>query len=447
MKIALINVSDPDRKVAMNKDLAGGMGTFSNFGVSLTSRLVSSMKKKSVKIPVLSYAYLQGIFKKQGHEVDYIECADVDEIDDDYDLILIYGSIVDFKYENEIGKKAREKCRKAKVGFFGTFPSVKPELFKCDFVLKGEAEGYFLYEFKKLEELKGVINIKKNVEMNDLPTPDYTGFPIQEYSYFPAIKEKPFLVLQASRGCPYSCGYYCPYPTGQGSRYRIRDAEKIVDDIETMIKKHGVKGVQFRDPIFGLNKKQVEDFIKLMKERNVKIKFGIETRLDLLNREMLKNLFDVGLRNLNIGVETMHEDVAKANKRMLIDVQHQEDVILYCHKIGVKISAFYIFGLATDTEENIKKTVDYAIKLNTNVAQFCISCPYPGTKYYDEVKEKGLLREEDFERFNSTSLVFEHNNLSAEKLMELKEYAFKKYYFRPGYMANFLRWRVREFWL
>ena len=447
MRIALINVLNPNVRGAMNKDLAGGMGNFSDFGNSFSSRLISVLKKKAVRIPVLSFAYLQAIFLQQGHNVDYIEYSDKKKLFGIYDLMLIYGSIVDYKYENAICKELKKKYRNAKIGFFGTFPTVKSELFEGDFVIRGEAESYFLYEFKNLEKLKGVVNVKKLVGMNDLPSPNFDNFPIQEYSYFPAIKEKPFLTIQASRGCPYSCSYYCAYGMIQGSKYRVREASKIVGDIEFLIKRYKIRGLQFRDPTFGLDREQIKEFARLMKEKKVKIKFGIETRLDILNKEILEELFDVGLRSLNVGIETVHEKIAKENKRKLIEVKHQEDIIKYCNKLGIKISAFYIFGLVGDSAENIKKTVDYAIKLNTNVAQFCISCPYPGTGFYNELTTKNLITEENFEKFNSVNLVFKHGNLTEKQLKNLQEYAFKKYYFRGNYIFNFLKWQLKEFWL
>lgn len=445
MEIALLSVINKNKHGAMNKDLAGGMGTFSAFGSSFTSRLISFVKKKKIKLPIISFAYLQAIFKEQGHKVDYIEGNDVNN---EYDVVLSYGSIVNYKYENYIAKKIKKKYKKTKVGFFGSFPTVKPDLFEAaDFVIKGEAESFFLYEFKDNEELLKIIKVKNILNLDDLPTPDFDNFPIKSYSYFPAIKEKPFLVLQASRGCPYSCYYYCPYGMIQGQKYRIRSTTKLVDDIISLIKKYHIRGLQFRDPTFGLKKKQVIEFCDLIRKKKIKIKFGIETRLDVLDKETLKLLFSAGLRNVNVGIETINEEVSKLNKRKLIRMKHQEEIINYCKKLGIKVSAFYILGLIGDTEASIKKTIGYAIKLNTNIAQFFISCPYPGTKYYDDLNKKKLILDDNFEKFNSVNLVFKHNNLTEKQLMKLKEYAFRKYYFRVGYLLEFLKWRIREFWL
>lgn len=444
MQIALLNVVNENRRGAANKDLAGGMGTRFNFNASFFPKLIDYVKERSVRLPIISLAFLQAILKEKGHGVSYFEGG---SINGEYDLVLIYGSMIDFRYENAVCRKIKAKYPKTKTGFLGSFPSIRPDLFKSsDFVIQGEAESFFLYEFHDLEDLKGVLRAKKTLDLDDLPTPDFDNFPIKNYSYFPAIKEKPFLVLQASRGCPYSCSFYCPYGAIQGQRYRIRSAEKLVEDILHLVDKYKIKGLQFRDPVFGMDRSQVKKLCDSILNKRIEIRFGIETRSDLLDKGLLNLMFKAGLRNLNIGVETVTEDVAKLNNRKLIQFKHQEEIIDYCRKLGIKVSAFYILGLSGDTKESIKKTIKYAIKLNTNVAQFAISCPYPGTKYYDELKEKNLITENDLEKFDSSHIVFRHDNLTTAELLKLREYAFKKYYFRPKYFIHFLKWLIREFW-
>jgi len=88
MRIALLNVVNQNKSGAMNKDLAGGMGTLSYFGNSPTSKLISVIKKKAVVLPIISFAFLQAILKDKGHDVVYVESNDLKK---EYDIILLYG--------------------------------------------------------------------------------------------------------------------------------------------------------------------------------------------------------------------------------------------------------------------------------------------------------------------------------------------------------------------
>ena len=82
--------------------------------------------------------------------------------------------------------------------------------------------------------MDGVIKVNKLMDMDDLPTPDYSVYPIKSYKYKPILNKSPFLTIQSSRGCPYSCGHYCTYPTSQGNKVRYRDISLIIEDINYM---------------------------------------------------------------------------------------------------------------------------------------------------------------------------------------------------------------------
>jgi radical SAM superfamily enzyme YgiQ (UPF0313 family) len=97
-----------------------------------------------------------------------------------------------------------------------------------------------------------------------------------------------------------------------------------VDDIEILQKKYNIRGIQFRDPVFGLKKNFISEFVNELASRKIQIIWGIETRLDLLNEENLTKMFDAGLRNINVGIETSNASIAKNNKRLLVEEGHQK---------------------------------------------------------------------------------------------------------------------------
>jgi|SRR3989344_970403 len=443
MKIALIDVENKNKRTAMNKDLNGGFGTCDEYGESISSKIIKLIKRKSIKLPIVSFAFLQAILKEKRHEVKYFEG---DPSEEDWDIILIYGTIVDYKNEKETCQRLKKKFPKAKVGIWGPFPSTMPELFKeaGDFILIGEAEAYFMEEFENKEELQGEIRIKQITDMEKLPSPDYEGFPIEKYSYKPAITKKPFLVLQASKGCPYSCRFYCVYGNYQGAKIRQRSAKRVVDDIELLQKRHGVKGIQFRDPVFGLHKNFINEFCEEIERRNINIEWGMETRLDLLTEEIIKKMFKAGLRNINVGIETVDKEIAKINKRALVNELHQEKIIRFCNENGVNISAFYILGYEGDTEETMEKTVQYAIKLNTPLARFAIATPYPGTGYYEQMEKEGKLLTKEFEKYNQFTMVYENKNITPEQVKRKLEESLRRYYFRPSYFYNLIKIKTKQ---
>ncbi|MBL7147643.1 MAG: radical SAM protein [Nanoarchaeota archaeon] len=445
IKIAVVNVVNKKKKFAMNKDLNGGFGTADSYANSIYERIISIIKRKSIKLPIISLAFLMGIFKHKNISANYYE-GKLPKIEPD--IILIYGSIVDYKNENFICELLKRKFKNAKIGFIGPFPSTKPKLFMSgDFIIIGDFEYFFLKKFKNKSQLKGNVIVKEKVKLDELPSPELDGFPIKEYSYSPIITKKPFFVLQSSRGCPYSCSYYCVYGKLQGSKVDIRSHKKIVGDIIYLKNKYDMKGFQFRDPTFGITKNYIEELCKEIKKNNLKIQWGIETRTDLLDKRKINLMFNAGLRNINIGIESTDTNIAKQNKRLLTNIHHQESLINYCEKLGIKISAFYLIGYEGDTKKSIKATLNYAIKLNTFLARFAVCTPYPGTLFFDDLEKQDRILTHDYEKYTQFNLIFKHDNLNNIEIQKMLSKAYKKYYFRPQYISKILKWKIREFWL
>lgn len=442
LKIALVSVTNKEKKTAMNKDLNGGFGTSDDYGYSLPLKLLKLIKRNTVKLPVITFAYLQAIFQEQYHYVEYFEKKLPKQ---NFDLILIHGTIVDYQNEIYTYNVLKKRFPDAKIGFFGPFPATIPSLFeKADFIIKGEPEYFFLKEFNDINQLNGIIKVSSQVNMEELPSPNFDNFPIKSYNYFPAISKKPFLVLQSSRGCPYSCRYYCAYGQFQGCNLRQRSAKKVVEDMIFLKNNYNVRGIQFRDPTFGISKSFVKEFYEELKKKNLKIEWGIETRLDLLTKEIITKLYEVGLRNINIGIETPDNYIAKVNKRTLTKFKHQEEIVEFCKNLGVNVSSFYILGLEKETERTINSTINYAIKLNTLLARFAVSTPYPGTEFYKKLEKENKLLTKDFEKYNQFTLIYEHENLKPEEIEKLLEKAYKKYYFRASYINNFIKSKIKS---
>jgi len=445
INIAVINVMNQKKGYSLNKDLNGGFGTADTNVKTLPDKILTFLKGKLIVLPVISLAFLMGIFKKKNIPAEFYEGTLPYA---GHDIILIYGTIVDYRNENDVCRLLKNRFKSAKVGFIGPFPSTKPKLFDSgDFVIIGDFESYFLHEFENKFQLDGHVKVKKKVDVNELPSPELKGFDTRKYRYSPAINRRPFFSLQASRGCPYSCLYYCVYAKFQGNQVILRSPQKVVADIIHLMKNYNIRGFQFRDPIFGIKKGYIEEFCEEIKKHNLQFQWGIETRLDILDEHKIELMFNLGLRNINIGIETFDYEIAKQNKRLLMDLKQQEDLISFCEKLGVKISAFYIFGYEKDTKKSMRLTLQYAKKLNTFLARFAVLTPYPGTKYFDDIDRQGRIETHDYEKYTQFNLVIKHQNLDNKELRSMLSKAYTEYYFRPQYIFNFLKWKIREFWL
>ena len=163
----------------------------------------------------------------------------------------------------------------------------------------------------------------------------------------------------------------------------------------------------FRDPVFSINKKHTEEFCNELINRNIKIKFIIETHLRILDSELIMLLKKAGLKAVKVGVESYDENVLKESGRFSVSKDQQLNKIRELENNNIQVSAMYILGFPTDTDETINKTINYAKKLNTTYAQFSVWTPYPGTPVFNEYKDK--ITANSYDEFDQYHLVYNHN--------------------------------------
>lgn len=432
MKICFFDVKS-GRKACINKDFMGGYGWAFNAGKSLPARLINFVKKAGEKLPIMSFGYLAAIFAENGWDVEYAENAIPDS-----NLVIIQSSMVEHRTEIEWARRLKNAGKT--VGFIGPFSGAMPEIFLkvCDFVIRGEPEEAALRIAKGLNP-KGVIESKAIQDLDSLSFPKWDIFPYNKYSYVPALKEKPFFPVLSSRGCPYACNY-CPYLVTYA--WRQRSSRNVLDEIGHLIGRYNLKGLLFRDPIFTANRNRTIEIAQGISQRQYRIRWACETRLDHLDKELLKLMYDAGLRVINVGVESASEDVIRGSSRKPIEIEHQEEMIRYCEELGIRVTVFYMFGMPDDTKDSLINTIRYAKKLNTHVAQFFIFTPFPGTEYYQ--KAIGAITEKNWERFDCYTPVMRHKNLCDLDILKLKEKAFVSYYYRPAWMIKFFARAIQD---
>lgn len=431
MEIVVLNASR--HKNCTLKDVAGGFGTVFTVGRSPFARILEIAKRRIAAIPNITLAYLDSMLSAHGASVRILDVSRSDQIVP-ADLYLIASSIVDCNLEREVGLEAKRRFG-SKVGYFGTFAAAVPDFFAeaADFVVRGEIEN-IAPTLARGETPRGLVSAGFVEDLDALPYPRWDQFDIRRFRYQIITSKGITLPMLGSRGCPYTCSY-CPYLVN--SKYRVRSPESIVDEISYLVRAYGVRGVSFRDPNLTFNKERAQEFAELLLRRNLDVRWSMEARTDRLDEELIRILFRSGLRSVEVGVESADPKVLRQNGRKTDPRSHQERMIAYCHRLGIRVIANYTLGLPNDTVDGIRETIRYAKKLNTFAIQFTVTTPYPGTRFYESVRES--IFERDWERFNGWTCVYRHPTIRPEQLHELREFAYVSYHLRPRYVWRFLQ--------
>jgi len=438
MKIIILD-SYKKSNSKINKDQAGGYGTSNEFGDSFFNSVLSYFVKKLIRYPPLYVAYSISVLKKKGYDVTYEN--DVNLVNN-VDLCLVTSSIVCHETELEVLKKLKKK--KIYTGVIGSFCTSVPDLYlkKSDFVISGEPEFFLLKEdINNLikEKKRGILKSVSDKNLDELPFPSWeTFFGSGIPKAFFISKFGKTIPIIASRGCPYSCFNYCTYPAQQGRVVRRRSVKNIISEIKLWKEKYNINSFLFRDPVFSINNPQTEQLCNELVKEGLKIKFGIETHLNNLNLQLAKKLYSVGLRYVEVGIESSSDKVLRDCKRFSIRKDKEVDLVKAIEKIGIKVKIMFIYGMPLDDYRSCLDTLNFSKQINATYSQFSIFTPYPGTPIYDaEYKNKILTKK--FEDFTQWQLVFKHKNLSAENLKNLIKKSYKEYYLRSSWLLKYFK--------
>jgi radical SAM superfamily enzyme YgiQ (UPF0313 family) len=430
VRIVLADLRSTDGFVSKDT-VAGGYGSrFRPF--TRVTRAAYEVKRRLNALPSVQLGYLAALFVRAGHEVVFTSKEMVDG-----DLSIVLTSLVDYRAETAWARGQRE--RGSRVGFVGLAASKMPELFDAsgDFVVLGEPE-HAAMRLARGETLTGRVVSDALDDLDVLPFPRWdllsTGTTARWWLPFAGRPFGGAFPLMASRGCPEFCTY-CPHRILAG--HRARSVANIVDEIAYVSMLQSRPYIVFRDPLFTDDRDRAMALADAIRSRGLDIRFECETRLDRLDTELLDNLHSAGLAAISFGVETVSPETLKKSGRRPIPDVHQRRIVADCRERGIVTAGYFVFGFLQDTWESISATVNWAVELGSTVAQFKILTPYPGTPMWKQLSP--LVYESDWERFDGYTPTFRHPNLTTDELRFLLGAAYKRFYMRPSYLANYLR--------
>lgn len=416
--------------------------------------------------PPLLLAYAAAYVRSRGHRVEFID-AEVDAISVEdfvsevehnlYDYIIFETSTASFKNDVEVARKIKERvsCKIVLVGpHVSALPEESLEGNSCDAVITGEYEiSLGEYIEKGPDGTKGVCYRRQDgkvilnpprdyiLDLDSLPLPARDLLP--NYKYFDPILKNPFTFVLSGRGCPYKCTF-CNWPQVlTGRQYRLRSPANVVNELEILNHEYKFESILFNDDTFTVNKKHAMEICDEIIRRGLKISWGCYARADNDDTELLKKLKEAGCYLLKVGIESGDQTILD-NIHKNYKIENVINGVRLIKKLGFNVHGTFVFGLPGETADTINRTIDFARRLGPTSVQFSTAVCYPGTEFYSYCTEHGYLLSEDWDDYMPMYPIFEYPDLSWEDMRDAVRKAYRKYYFRLGYMPNGFKRLVSE---
>ena len=252
------------------------------------------------------------------------------------------------------------------------------------------------------------------------------------------IVDKPYAIVETSRGCPYSCDF-CVAPIHQGHKFREKSAKTLVDEMERGYRELGLTYFYLWGDTVTLNVKTFGAFCDELIARNLPVQWFGNARADnLVDPAFVRRLRQAGCWMLALGIETESEETRKDMMKRLEGAKIRT-AIANMREAGIRSFGFFILGYPGDTPASLERTMAYAIELDPDFANFYPAVPYPGTELHAKALRDGLLTPEharDWTRMEYSYYLLEGNGLDAPTVMGAINRARRRFYLRPAYVTR-----------
>ncbi|OQD58788.1 putative oxidoreductase [Methanobrevibacter arboriphilus JCM 13429 = DSM 1125] len=455
------------------------------FNISRASRWPEKTKAGTLYYPYW-LAYGAGVCEKKGIETKLVDCITREySIEDTLNEISSYGPdyimaeittptcFYDFETINIIKKENPN----LKIIIGGTHATILPEevLNQCDgidFVVRQEYDFTIpeiiftlnnsgnIDDKGDISEIKGISYRSDTIHSNDeiiergkifhnpdrVPLDDLDELPfvskvyqkflnVDDYAY--AFAQKPMIQIVSARGCPNKCNF-CSYPSTMGGRlFRTRSTKDLVDEIEYILTEMPeIKEIFIEDDTFTVNNERIIDFCDEIIDRGLNPIWSCNTRVDLPFNVMEK-MKVAGCRLLVTGYESGSQKVLDEIKKG-ITLQQSLDFAKNTKKLGIKVFGCFMIGLKGDNLDTINETFEFAKKVYPDMCFFQQAVPFPGTEFYEWVKDEGYLITEDYSKWLNDdgylNCLVNYPYASAEEIEKIRDNLMSKYYFSFTYI-------------
>ena len=380
--------------------------------------------------------------------------------------IVVYGQqpAASTQLMDTVGKLCKEikKINKdTKIILTGLHPSALPEKTfseeKCDFV--GQGEGFYtllgLLEKKDVTKIpglwykkKGVIHSNKRAEnikdlSSELSDVAWDLLPMDKYrahnwQCFDDLNSRmQYASISTSLGCPFHCTFCSIHATFGERKIRYWSPEWVLRQIDILVTKYNVKILKIIDELFVFKPEHFTAICDGLIERNYDLNIWAYARVDTVKDKYLQKLRKAGFKWFCLGIESGNSTVrGDVSKGVFKDVDIR-NVIQKIKDADINIIGNYLFGLPEDDLKSLKQTLDLAVELNCEFANFYSTMAYPGSRLYDDAIKNNIKMPDSWVGFSQHSYSccpLPTNKISAEEVLRFRDDAFHTYFTNEKYL-------------
>jgi len=435
-------------------------------------------------MPPLGLLSLAAWLEKHGHQADVHDCYAFPKMDYSIaaylkqkkpDYVGFSTTTSSFLDGIRLATIAKDILPTAKIIFGGVHISALKERLLNDFPVidygvpgEGEETLRELLESNQsdLAQIQGLL-FRKNGEtiftgyrknllvMDSLPFPAYEklrGFPASYKLPIFSYPKAPNTTIITSRGCPYTCSY-CDRSVFQRT-YRYNSPAYMVEYLTYLQKRFSIKHVNIYDDTFTLKRDRVMEFCELKMKSNVnKMTFNCAARTEQLDQEMLVMLKKAGCWMISLGIETGDPELLKKHRSYLPSrsmenpLENIRAMVYQIKQAGIRVKGLFMLGLPGETEESIKKSMNYVMSLPLDDFNLSKLTPFPGAPMYKDIREHGSF-DENWEQMNALNFIFVPTGFTKEQLEERHREFYRRYFSRLPMLLNYIKmiWQSPDSW-
>ncbi|MBI4845304.1 MAG: radical SAM protein [Candidatus Omnitrophica bacterium] len=418
--------------------------------------------KTDIRWPPIDLMVIAGYLRKNNVEVALIDAGGerlmIDKLAEsisnvDARLIVINTSTTTIYHDVNIAERIKRIKPAALVGAIGVHVMALPEeTLKLseglDFVVVSEPEIPILNLAKILDlpGTKGICYLKNSQIIKNLPEspisnldelgmPAHDLVPLNIYKE-PQLKRKPMTITMVSRGCINRCIFCSACFYGD---YRLRSISNVMEELKWISSELGVKELKFYDDGITYNRKWAVSLFQAMIDEKIDLTWNTNLRADSIDLELAQLMKKAGCHTVNMGLESANQDILN-NIKKNVTLEKMEQAVKYCKQAGLEVCGYFVIGLPGETLETVNQTVEFAKRLDLDLATFNVTAPHPGTEFFDFLQKKGFLKTKNWEKYDTNSLpVYDYPKMSAQDIYSLALKAYRHFYMRPGYFLKRLK--------